>query len=89
MTVCRTAVEPFFSVSWGSGLSDQMQGRGFDVFLGYSFTAFSSLAASGAIEQRPARKLGLSALRASLRGAIWSRRRPFLRRESFLVVPIF
>ena len=36
MTVCRTAVEPFFSVSWGSGLSDQMQGRGFDIFLGYS-----------------------------------------------------
>jgi hypothetical protein len=58
MTVCRTAVEPFFSVSWGSGLSDHMQGGGFDVFLRYSFPAFSSRAASGAIEQRPARKLG-------------------------------
>src|SRR4029077_8848493 len=41
MTVCRTAVEPFFSVSWGSGQSDHMQGGGFDVFLGYSFPAFS------------------------------------------------
>jgi hypothetical protein len=58
MTVCRTAVESFFSVSWGSGLSDHTQGGGLDVFLGCSFPAFSSRAASGAIEQRPARKLG-------------------------------
>jgi hypothetical protein len=41
MTVCRTAVESFFSVSWGSGLSDHTQGGGLDVFLGCSFPAFS------------------------------------------------
>ena len=28
MIVCRTAVEPFFSVSSGSGLSDHVQGEG-------------------------------------------------------------
>jgi hypothetical protein len=31
----------FFSVSWGSGLSDHMQDGGLDVFLGCSFPAFS------------------------------------------------